>query len=170
MTVRLAAAWLALVALSGTLRAAELAPEPEPHVQRHYFGLQVGGSSPIAMTYRYRISGPVLLEVGGFGAPEALAIATTGLVAELHRTQRWVIYAGSGGSADVLGDDVLAFLYGRVGIGLRLGDRRQHQLALDVGAWWGAISKSDHETHAHVSTDRLLIPMAGLSYLVGWGG
>jgi hypothetical protein len=164
MKVRLAALSLALLAAAGTAHADEAPP------QRHYFGLQVGGTSPFALTYRYRFGGPVLLDVGGFGAPEAVALATAGLVVELRRSDRWVVYTGAGGSANVLGSDGIVFVYGRAGLALRLGDWRQHQLSLDAGAWWGARSRGDAATGMTVSTERFLIPMAGLAYLVGFGG
>jgi hypothetical protein len=170
MTFGGAVSCLVLLAVSGTASAAPVEPAPEIQLPRHAFGVQVGGSAPFALTYRYRISGLLLLDVGGFGAPEALAIITAGLLFEVHRSDWWVVFVGAGGSGDIVGNDALAFGYARAGIGLRLGDRRQHQLALDVGAWCGAISKSDHVTHAHVSTDAFVIPMAGLSYVVGWGG
>jgi len=163
-------ACLALLAVSRMARPADVEPAPEQQAPRHYFGLQAGGSSPFALTYRHRITGPLLLDVGGFGAPEALALVTAGLVVEVHRSDRWVVFAGAGGSGDIVGDDALAFGYARVGLGLRLGGSRQHQLGLDVGAWAGTISRSDHLTHVHLSTDHFLIPMVGLSYLFGWGG
>jgi hypothetical protein len=136
---------------------------------RHFAGLQAGGSAPLALTYRYRLFGPLLLDVGGFGAPEAVAIVTGGIVVELHETSRLVAYGGGGGSASLLGNETLAFLYPRLGLAVKLGAQREHRIALDVGLWWGEHQVFDKDTGAQTLDKRFLVPMAGVSYLAGFG-
>jgi hypothetical protein len=80
-----------------------------------------------------------------------------------------MVYSGAGGSACLLGDNALAFLYGRLGLGVGLGARRQQMLSVDAGVWSGRLRKRDHDTQK-LTTDRwFTIPMAGISYSVGLG-
>lgn len=169
--------WSAFFAVVGPSRADErlqklaAASEPAaPPSSRHFVGLEAGSTSPFALVYRYRLFQPVFLEVGGFGAPEALAIVTGGVVVAFHESDRLMVYGGAGASACLLGDSSLAFFYGRVGVGAKLGASRQQMLSADVGVWSGWHRKYDHETHATITNERFTIPMAGLSYSVGFGG
>jgi hypothetical protein len=151
----------------------EPAPAPalvdQPRSYRHFLGLQVGGTLPIALYYRYRLLEPLFLEVGGFGAPEATALFTGGIVVAFHQSDRLMVYSGAGGSACLLGDNALAFLYGRLGLGVGLGARRQQMLSVDAGVWSGRLQKRDHDTQKLTTDKWFTIPMAGLSYSVGLG-
>ncbi len=123
----------------------------------------------MALVYRYRLFHPLFVEVGGFGAPEALAIFTGGIIVALHQSDRLMVYSGVGASACLVGDTSLYFLYGRVGLGVKLGTSRRQMLSADIGVWSGLHRKYDHETGATTTDERFTIPMAGLSYGVGFG-
>jgi hypothetical protein len=167
---------LALLAAVAPSRADEPVPVPAslpeptlPPSYRHFVGLQVGGTSPMTLVYRYRLFQPLFLEVGGFGAPEALAMFSAGVVVAFHQSDRLMVYSGVGASACLIGDRSLAFLHGRVGLGVKLGASRRQMLSAEVGAWSGWHRKYEHDTGALITDERFTIPMAGLSYLVGLG-
>lgn len=165
----------ALVALTVPSRAEEPVAAPAavsepapPPSYRHFVGMEVGGTSPLALIYRYRLLHALFLEVGGFGAPEALAIYTAGVVVAFHQSDRLMVYSGLGASASLSGNGGLVFLYGRVGLGVKLGARRQHMLAADLGIWAGRYRRYDDQTQALVTDRRFIVPMAGLCYGVAF--
>lgn len=172
---------LTLFACSAFFAAAAPSPAPElgpvspavseatsPTSYRHFVGIEVGSTSPMALIYRYRLFRPLFLEVGGFGAPEALAIVTGGIVVAFHESDRLMVYSGLGASGCLLGDTVLAFLYGRLGLAVKLGAARRQILSADVGVWSGLHRKYDPDTGARITNERFTIPMAGLAYGVGF--
>jgi hypothetical protein len=131
--------------------------------------MEVGGASPLALVYRYRLFRPLFLEVGGFGAPEALALFTGGIVVAVHQSDRLMVTSGVGASACLVGDTTLTFLYGRVGLGVKLGGSRQQMISASIGVWSGVHRKYDHDTHALRTDEHFTIPMAGLSYGLSFG-
>jgi hypothetical protein len=164
-----------LFAVAAPARAEELMLEPmvsestPPLSYRHFVGMEVGSTSPLALVYRYRLFAPLFVEVGGFGAPEALALFTGGILVAFHQSDRLMVYSGVGAGACVIGDTALDYLYGRVGLGVKLGSSRRQMLSADVGVWWGLHRKYDHDTGARTTDERFTIPMAGVSYGVGFG-
>ncbi len=54
-------------------------------------------------------------------------------------------------------------------MGVKLGVSRQQMLSVDIGIWSGLHRKYDHDTRALITDERFTIPMAGLSYVVGFG-
>ena len=140
-----------------------------PSSYRHFVGMDAWGASPLALVYRYRLFQALLLEVGGFGAPEALALFTGGVVVVFHQSDRLMVYSGVGASACLVGDTSFDFLYGRVGLGVKLGASRRQTLSAGIGVWSGLYRKYDHDTHALRTDAQFTIPMAGLSYGVGFG-
>lgn len=139
MKVRLTfVTWSVLFAVVAPSRAEEPMPAPvavseptSPPSDRHFVEIEVGSTSPMALVYRYRLFHPLFVEVGGFGAPEALAIFTGGIIVALHQSDRLMVYSGVGASACLVGDTSLYFLYGRVGLGVKLGTSRRQMLSAD---------------------------------------
>ena len=151
--------------------------------RRSAFGFQLGGTSFFQLIYRLRLSGPLLLDLGGFGfvlpPGGAGANVSAGLVVDVPLGRRWSIYTGAGGAAAFLfagdgegtGTSSEAHLYGRLGFAVRLGPEHRDQLGIDGGVWYG-VKRSDDERRPedNVTTEthersRLLWPMAGVFYL-----
>jgi hypothetical protein len=90
---------LAAIAMEPTAQAAWVngfewdGPPP-----RHFAGLQVGGSVPVALDYRYNVWGPVFLDAGVFAAADGPAMVTGGAIVNVYERDRWVVYLGAGAS------------------------------------------------------------------------
>lgn len=165
---------------------APLPPPPNAFDRRHRLGVQLGGTGAFQVVYRYRAAGPLHLEVGGLGADHGVNVSA-GVVVGVPVANRWFPYAGFGGgmmgafgpktpdgcdpkATDcplVTDSDTLLVLHARAGVGFAFGATRRHLLSVDVGGWWGRhlASRTDAAGVETRSSARVLMPMAGLSYL-----
>jgi hypothetical protein len=151
--------------------------------RRSALGFQLGGTSFLQLIYRLRLSGPLLLDFGGFGfvlpPGGAGANVSAGLVVDVPVRRRWSMYTGAGGAAAFLfgadgegaGTLAEAHIYGRLGFAVRLGAEHLDQVGIDGGVWYGAKSRDERRTteenitiETHDSS-RLFWPMAGVFYL-----
>ena len=156
-------------------------PGPNGFERRHRVGGQLGGTGIVQIVYRYRVEGPVHLEVGAAGMHGANLSA--GAVVGAPFANRWFPYFGFGGGFMIGGgpsnegcdpgaatcphrSDSFPFLHARVGIGVGFGAARRNLLSLDVGGWYGKHYKSETDA-AGLTTESsrmIALPMAGLSY------
>jgi hypothetical protein len=127
--------------------------------RRNYIGMQVGGTGYLHVVYRRRLFDPLLFEVGalpfvlnGGGLIEVSA----GLLVDVPLTRRFSVYAGGGASAAIVfggeGEDGasttdVSFVYGRLGIAVRLGVEQRDQLGLEGDLWNGKLSDEGHDRH-----------------------
>src|SRR4051812_34548380 len=128
--------------------------------RRHQMGIQIGGTGMIQGVYRLRAVGPVHLEIGALAGPHGVGNVSAGLLIGVPIAHRWFLYGGSGGGwlfdfgptiesgcdpavrmADGSGENTLAFLHARIGIGIALGRTCRHLISLDVGGWRGTWTK-----------------------------
>jgi hypothetical protein len=188
--------WLAgalvLVAAAAANAQSPAAPAPPAQAEsgfaaRHRLGLQIGGSAVFQVAYRYRMMGPLHVDLGLAGLPHSPVNGSLGVVAGAPADNRWFLYVGVGvGHAGIErsgmidgrgcygmpgcpnGGDYLSFLYGRAGVAVALGATRRHLVGLDVGGWYGSHRKREEDA-AGVETSwsrRIVWPMAGLSYFL----
>jgi hypothetical protein len=182
MSCRLTTLLLAVGSASPAHAAGD--PVPDGMERRHQVGFQAGGSSVFQLDYRYRLAGPVHLDVGLLALPGPGPMnASLGLVVVVPTATRLFPYVGAGVGFAVItenrggsacgepmpgcpssGDD-LAYVYARAGVGLALDAARRHTLGLDLGAWWGrhGSTSSDGAGHETSSSRPILWPMAGAS-------
>ena len=138
--------------------------------RRHFVGFQLGGTSYVQGFYRFRIFGPLLVEIGAGALPPFMIFAangSAGLVLDVPIWRRWSVYGGSGAGAGGMagvgeGEDGgglfgsgVAYVYGRLGVATRLGLDWIDQVGLEGGFWRG----KDSERHD------FLWPMAGVSFV-----
>jgi hypothetical protein len=165
-------------------------PHPAAHAEsglaaRHRLGIQVGGSAIAQVAYRYRMIGPLHVDVGLGGLPHGILNGSLGIVVGAPIDNRWFMYVGAGvGHAGVYwgdelydsecmagcakGSNELSFLYGRAGVAVAFGETRRHLLGLDVGGWYGSHRKREEDAAGmEMSSSRPIAwPMAGLSYFL----
>jgi hypothetical protein len=163
------------------------ASAPRATEGRHQIGAAVGGSGVFQLAYRLRVTGPLHLELGGFGLPHSPVHATVGVLAALPVSDRWRPYLGlavghagiqrqrypAGCEHDAPGCqptqtlDYINYVSGRVGVGYAFGLRNRHMLGLDVGVWYGTrgTSRTAPDGTETPTSHRILWPMGGLSYL-----
>jgi hypothetical protein len=173
---------VALLLVVGTASVTRAEPS-DGHERRHRVGLQAGGSSVFQVVYRYRIVGPIHLDVGGLSVPHSPVNFSLGLIVARPTATRFFPYGGfgvghagiertSGCYPDETGcptrGDYLFYLYARAGVGMAFDSARRHTLGLDVGGWYGTHRSRYNDgagTQTLPSSKAILWPMAGLSYL-----
>ena len=155
---------------------------PDLDELRHRLGVQLGGSAYFQISYRYRIVGPLFLDVGALAITHGVN-GSTGFVVQAPVSDRWSLYVGSAAGFGagfgpsphpdcdpaattecplVTGSTTTAFVSGRAGAAYAVGSSRRHIFGLDGGVWYGVLT--DDDGAGGVSSRRFLWPMAGLSY------
>ena len=140
------------------------------HARRHFVGFQLWGTSYFQGFYRFRIVGPLLVEIGVGAIPPLMIFAgngSAGLLLDVPIWRRWSIYGGGGAGAagyagvgeNETGGGIFgtgeAYGYGRLGVATRLGLDWIDQIGLEGGFWRGKNSEGGD----------FLRPVAGVSFV-----